>query len=815
MTSDSSATCPKCRTPLPPSAPRGLCPACLMDAAGGETEVMPTPAGFGAPLDLDTLRRAFPQLEILAPLGAGGMGRVYKVRQPNLDRLAALKVLPPDFARDPAWVERFTREARALARLNHPNIVQVYDVGQTSGGRDSAPLCWLLMEYVDGVTLRQVQRTGGLSAREALALVPKLCDALQYAHEKGVLHRDIKPENILLDSAGTAKIADFGLAKLAGPHPSPTLTITGARLGTAAYMAPEQIESPSDVDHRADIYSLGVVLYELLTGGLPLGRFPAPSEKSGTDPRLDHIVFRTLEKERERRYQAAGEVRSALETVAQSPGTPIGPQPREFRQSPPAAATEAPRSEPPPLKQTVQQMAQKAVRFLDRHKRFPAAAAEATGHGCGMVFLFLLRLSLCFVPMFIPILWFESMKELDRDGFHGAYPSSMIWVTAATGLAAWLCVQPLLRMTKWAEANWIKRKAPLLLLLAVVLWGGMLAIIANASSTWPTRGVAGRLHFAANRPPLAGTATITSDAALDAMFRDVVMKEFLGAPDALLGGTGLPARGDYYDASYYRTWDTRENALRKTWTVAVVTESLPTLEARLLRIAEAMTATLPESVRPSIVANWNNSIGTRSFWRFDLMRDENLFILAALMTLGGWFAGFTRGRPLLHGMVPFLLIAGTITFHVAPPGWIPGGRIVPAKDPREPLSMEGNAMESLTTLAKTDPEAAALQQWIGACRRLDRNAAQLLSGRPLDDRNWEHTVSLWHEMEPLAIVRDNRNEEPNRPGTPFACILIPRGTGANRDAYSLRSYYSRPGDLNSKTVSVRVEKAGESYVVYQ
>ncbi len=806
------SVCPKCRTPLPPSAPRGLCPACLMDAAGAETEVVPVPEGFGAPLDLDTLRRAFPQLEILAPLGAGGMGRVYKVRQPNLDRMAALKVLPPDYARDPAWVERFTREARALARLNHPNIVQVYDVGQTSGGPDSAPLCWLLMEYVDGVTLRQVQRTGGLSAREALALVPKLCDALQYAHEKGVLHRDIKPENILLDSAGTAKIADFGLAKLGGTHPAPTLTLAGARLGTAAYMAPEQIESPADVDHRADIYSLGVVLYELLTGGLPLGRFPAPSEKSGTDPRLDHIVFRTLEKERERRYQAAGEMRSALDTVAQTPVPPISPQPREFRQAPPAAAEDAPHSEPPPLKQTAQEYAQKAVRFLDRHKHFPKSAAEATGYGCGLVFLFLFRLSLCFVPLLIPILWFESMKELDRDGFRGSYPSSMIWVTAATGLAAWLCVQPLLRMTRWAEAGWIKRKAPLLLLLAVVLWGGMLAIVANSSSTWPTRGMAGRLYFSANRPPLAGTATITSDAALDAMFRDVVMAEFANAPGAVLGGTGLPPRGDYYDASYYRIRDTRDNALRKTWSTAVVAQSRDALEARLLRITEAMTHALPESVRPSIQVSWNDSIYTRSFWRFDLMDDENLFILAAIMTLGGWFAGFTRGRPLLHGMVPFVLVAGATAFHISPPGWIPGGRIVPPDDPQAPLSMRGTAMEALATLAQTDPEAAALQQWISACRRLDRNAAQLLSGRTLDDRLWEYSVGIWHKMEPLAIVKVTR--EGQDPRTPFTCILIPRSTRTEEFSRHY-PYHFGAGDLNSSTVQIFVAKEGENYTVQQ
>jgi serine/threonine protein kinase len=251
------------------------------------------------------------------------MGRVYKVRQTRLDRVAALKVLPPALAKDPAWVERFHREARALARLNHPHIVQVFDFGQTE---DPDPFAYLLMEFVDGVNLRQAMRQGGLTAREALVVVPKLCEALHYAHESGVLHRDLKPENILIDAQGRVKIVDFGLAKFVhsgNPDaPASLLTQSGMQLGTAAYMAPEQIEHPEDVDHRADIYSLGVVFYEMLTGGLPLGRFPAPSETSGVDPRLDPVVFRTLEKQRDRRYQNAGDVSTDVRTIASAPGPP-------------------------------------------------------------------------------------------------------------------------------------------------------------------------------------------------------------------------------------------------------------------------------------------------------------------------------------------------------------------------------------------------------------------------------------------------------------------------------------------------------------
>ena len=287
------------------------------------------PRGVMPPPDPAVLARAFPQMEILEPLGAGGMGRVYKARQLQLDRTVALKILSPELALDPSFAERFTREARALARLNHPNIVHVYDFGEARPSPDAPPFWFLIMEYVDGVNLRQAMRAGAVSSVEALAIVPKLCDALQYAHENGVLHRDIKPENILLDARGRVKIADFGLALMAGDAvPGATLTLSGTRLGTPHYMAPEQVEKPHDVDHRADIYSLGVVFYELLTGELPLGRFPAPSEKAGTDPRLDRVVFRTLEKERDRRYQSAGDMRTAVENVGTSPPMPTMPADR-------------------------------------------------------------------------------------------------------------------------------------------------------------------------------------------------------------------------------------------------------------------------------------------------------------------------------------------------------------------------------------------------------------------------------------------------------------------------------------------------------
>jgi hypothetical protein len=279
-------------------------------AQGADTEPAESRAGARfEPPTLEAISRLFPQLEVLGLLGAGGMGAVYKARQSALDRLVALKVLPSGGGI--GSTERFNREARALARLSHPNIVAVHEFGQVES------LHFFIMEFVDGANLRQLEKTSRLSPREALQIIPQICDALQYAHDEGVVHRDIKPENVLVDRKGRVKIADFGLAKIADPNPGAArLTVEGQVMGTPHYMAPEQVERPLAVDHRADIYALGVVFYEMLTGDLPLGKFPPPSRKVQVDVRLDDIVLRALENDPERRYQQASEVKSEVQTVA-------------------------------------------------------------------------------------------------------------------------------------------------------------------------------------------------------------------------------------------------------------------------------------------------------------------------------------------------------------------------------------------------------------------------------------------------------------------------------------------------------------------
>jgi hypothetical protein len=209
-----------------------------------------------------------------------------------------------------------------MARLSHPNIVSIHDFGEVDG------LYFFLMEHVDGVDLKRLEQSRQLTPEQALAIVPRICDALQYAHEEGIVHRDVKPGNILVDKKGRVKIADFGLAKLLGRSMADlSLTRSGQLMGTPHYMAPEQIDRPQQVDHRADIYSLGVVFYEMLTGELPVGRFAAPSTKVQVDVRLDDVVLRALENSPERRYQQASDVRTDVESIAKSPPPRLVPEP--------------------------------------------------------------------------------------------------------------------------------------------------------------------------------------------------------------------------------------------------------------------------------------------------------------------------------------------------------------------------------------------------------------------------------------------------------------------------------------------------------
>jgi serine/threonine protein kinase len=252
-----------------------------------------------------------PNLEVHELLGHGGMGVVYKGRQPYLDRPVAIKLIRPDVTDKEGSRQRFIREARALAKLLHPYIVTVFDFGE------AGDLCYLVMEYVEGTSLRQLLSRKAVSARDVLDFMPQIGEALQHAHESGIVHRDVKPENILIDRRDRVRLVDFGLARVFGPqaqvHPEDRLIS-----GTLGYMAPEMFSRPDEVDHRADIYSSGVVCFEMLTGQIPRGEPVPPSSKAAADPRLDPIVLRALERDRERRYQQMWQMNSDIVLATRS-----------------------------------------------------------------------------------------------------------------------------------------------------------------------------------------------------------------------------------------------------------------------------------------------------------------------------------------------------------------------------------------------------------------------------------------------------------------------------------------------------------------
>ncbi|MCE9582098.1 MAG: protein kinase [Planctomycetes bacterium] len=253
-------------------------------------------------------------------LGRGGMAVVYKGMQQSLGRIVAIKVLPKEFSRDRQFVGRFHREAESVAKLNHPNIIQIIDKGEDGG------TCYFVMEYVKGMSLGARLANKGVTFKELLEIGLQVCSALHYAHEQGVVHRDIKPANILLDdTTGIAKVADFGIAQLAEKSTAiGTLTGDHMAMGTLDYMAPEQKRDAKNVDRRADVYSLGVMLYEMSTGRVPMGIFDPPSRINRELPKdFDVIVMKCLRDKPDDRFQSCMELSSAMASLPQSPSTMV------------------------------------------------------------------------------------------------------------------------------------------------------------------------------------------------------------------------------------------------------------------------------------------------------------------------------------------------------------------------------------------------------------------------------------------------------------------------------------------------------------
>ncbi len=288
------------------SALQGLNPVGLMDGVlGGQA------ADWEPPL-AEELESCFPGYTDFRFLDRGGMGAVYSAMQNSLERRVAVKILPPDLGKDALFVDGFHREARLLARLQHPNIVAVYDFGRNALGH-----LFIVMEYVHGTSLFEVLKHEQLPLPRVLEIVAQVCGALQFAHDHGVIHRDIKPTNILIDGRDSVRVADFGLAKLIKAETTTTAqTRSSMILGTPVYAAPEQRRLSAAVDHRVDIFSVGVTLYEMITGHFPVGVFEPPSKKAGSPPVLDKIITKALRENPADRYQSASELKKAVQLAS-------------------------------------------------------------------------------------------------------------------------------------------------------------------------------------------------------------------------------------------------------------------------------------------------------------------------------------------------------------------------------------------------------------------------------------------------------------------------------------------------------------------
>ncbi|MEC5129100.1 serine/threonine-protein kinase [Verrucomicrobiales bacterium BCK34] len=323
--------CPRCGDRKPGGAEqcsrcasdryRSLFRFVLEDLANDQSkeEKFATPSGLEnwEPPSVRQLQDLLPQFEIKELIGRGGMGVVYRARQPALNRAVAIKLLPEVLAKpesDLRFVERFEQEARALASLNHSGIVTVHEFGETEQGHR-----YFVMELVEGMDLGDYLNLhpGNAPVEQIISILAQILEALSYAHENGIVHRDLKPRNILIDREGRLKIADFGIAKqYQGDTATTDLTQSGIALGTPDYIAPEAQDLTSPCDHRADIYACGVVLYQMLTGKLPKGKFGHPSAlRPELDKRFDRLVEKALESNPDLRFQTASEFRAQLEII--------------------------------------------------------------------------------------------------------------------------------------------------------------------------------------------------------------------------------------------------------------------------------------------------------------------------------------------------------------------------------------------------------------------------------------------------------------------------------------------------------------------
>lgn len=313
--------CPGCHTEFGSTTAKVLaegvqCPACLTTIeVFNEDTWVPGNSASKEPLQSGDLQ--IPGYEIIGTIGQGGMGTVLEAKQASLGRRVAVKVLSASLAKDNRFVERFEREAAALASLSHPNIVTILERGR------SAESVYFIMEYVEGIgggaptDLRSILNSRQLSASETKHFVTQVAKALAYSHEKGIVHRDIKPGNVMVDCHGNAKVADFGIASVNSQNLDSRLTVTSVAMGTLDYMAPEQRFDNLNVDQRADIYALGIMTYEMLTGKLPRGAFsPATTLAPGLDPQWDRLINSAMKPNPDERLGSMGQFLQSLDAVS-------------------------------------------------------------------------------------------------------------------------------------------------------------------------------------------------------------------------------------------------------------------------------------------------------------------------------------------------------------------------------------------------------------------------------------------------------------------------------------------------------------------
>jgi hypothetical protein len=378
------------------------------------------PSGQWQPPTLEDMQAMLPQYEFISLLGRGGMGAVYKAVQVSLDRPVAIKVLPGDLIddTDAQFAERFKNEARTMAKLSHPSIVDVYQFGETQTG-----LLYIVMEFIDGTDVaKMIISQGKLPEDYALSITAHVCDALNYAHRNGIIHRDIKPANILINMEGAVKVADFGLAKASDPGQS-GITKTNMAMGTPDFVAPEALIPGIPLDGRADLYAIGVMLYQMLTGEIPRGIWTLPGKRLGTDPRFDTIISKAMQTDREVRYQTAAEIRQELDVILTTPRSVLIQQQQ-------AAAEAAARATQAQRQADVARKSQPQRRMPQQSDHHHTPPPEPKKSGMGMMIGLLASLAIVAVGAFI--------------AFNKPTPPARV-DAASTDEATWVDMIPLLK----------------------------------------------------------------------------------------------------------------------------------------------------------------------------------------------------------------------------------------------------------------------------------------------------------------------------------------------------------------------------------